>query len=82
MKLFNDIKVNYKTINTVCDLVTSCLRASMAIKLMKAVICSRKSNKTAIAAYRANSLTAGMSVNAPGIQSDNGQYIFHYKKID
>mgnify|MGYP000132660988 FL=1 len=44
----------------------------MAIKLMKAVICSRKSNKTAIAAYRANSLTAGMSVNAPGIQSDNG----------
>ena len=54
----------------------------MAIKLMKAVICSRKSNKTAIAAYRANSLTAGMSVNAPGIQSDNGQYIFHYKKID
>lgn len=42
-----------------------CLIVSKASKLMKQVICSRKSIRRAIPAYRANALTAGMSDKLP-----------------
>ena len=44
---------------------TSCRLASSVIRLTKHVIWKKKSKRTAIAAYRANSRTAGMVVNAP-----------------
>ena len=44
---------------------TSCLLASIVMRLIKQVIWKKKSNSTAIAAYRANCRTAGIVVKAP-----------------
>lgn len=44
---------------------TSCLLASRVMRATKHDICSRKSIKTAIQAYMANTRTAGILVNTP-----------------
>ena len=48
--------------------LTCSLRASSASRLTKHVICNRKSNSTASAAYSENTRTAGMCVRAPVIE--------------
>lgn len=44
---------------------TFCLLASNVRRAINTVICRRKSKRTAIAAYRENTRTAGMLVRAP-----------------
>lgn len=51
---------------TISQRLASCLRASIDRRATNAVIWSTKSMRTANAAYRANDLTAGIVLRAPG----------------